>query len=203
MSEMSSRFRGFLPVVIDLETGGFNKDVHAVLQIAAVSLARSDGWLDIEEIQSWNVIPHPATRVEDASLKITGIDLTDPDRDALSEEEAVRALFRFVRREVRRNGCERAVLTAHNAHFDHGFLMSAAERNGVKRNPFHPFTVLDTASLAAVALGHTVLSEACSRAGIEFEGGRAHTARYDAETTAKLFCLMVNDWASAGGRTAR
>ena len=121
MSEMSARFRGFLPVVIDLETGGFDKDVHAVLQIAAVSLGRSDGWLDIEEIQSWNVIPHPGTRVEDASLKITGIDLADPDRDALSEEEAVRALFRFVRREVRRNGCERAVLTAHNAHFDHGF----------------------------------------------------------------------------------
>ena len=203
MSEMSARFRGFLPVVIDLETGGFDKDVHAVLQIAAVSLARSDGWLDIEEIQSWNVIPHPATRVEDASLKITGIDLADPDRDALSEEEAVRELFRFVRRGVRRNGCERAVLTAHNAHFDHGFLMSAAERSGVKRNPFHPFTVLDTASLAAVALGHTVLSEACSRAGIEFEGERAHAARYDAETTAKLFCQIVNDWDSVRGGAAR
>ena len=194
MSEMSARFRGFLPVVIDLETGGFDKDVHAVLQIAAVSLEFSAGSLLIDQVRSWNVIPHPETEVEEASLRITGIDLADPDRNALSEEEAVRELFRFVRLEVRRNGCERAVLTAHNAHFDHGFVTIAAERNGVKRNPFHPFTVIDTASLAAVAYGHTVLSEACARAGIAFEGGRAHSARYDAEAAARLFCLIVNGW---------
>ncbi len=194
MIEMSSRFRGFLPVVIDLETGGFEKDVHAVLQIAAVSLAWSADRLSIDQVRGWNVIPHPLLRVEEESLRITGIDLSDPRRDALNEEDAVRELFRFVRREVHRNGCERAVLTAHNAHFDHGFVMSAAERNGVKRNPFHPFTVIDTASLAAVAYGHTVLSEACARAGIEFEGGRAHAAIYDAEATAKLFCLTVNNW---------
>ena len=197
MIEMRTRFRGFLPVVIDLETGGFDKDAHAVLQIAAVSLAWSADRLSIDQVRGWNVIPHPDTRVEEESLRITRIDLADPGRDALIEEEAVRELFRFVRREVRRNGCERAVLTAHNAHFDHGFVTSAAERNGVKRNPFHPFTVIDTASLAAVAYGHTVLSEACARAGIEFEGGRAHAARYDAEATAKLFCLIVNGWGSA------
>ena len=194
MSEMSARFRGFLPVVIDLETGGFDKDIHAVLQIAAVSLELSADDLVIDQVRSWNVIPHSETQVEEASLRITGIDLADPERDALSEEEAVRELFRFVRREVRRNGCERAVLTAHNAHFDHGFVTTAAERNGVKRNPFHPFTVIDTASLAAVAYGHTVLSEACTRAGIAFEGGLAHAARYDAEATAKLFCMIVNRW---------
>ena len=194
MSEMSSRFRGFLPVVIDLETGGFDKDIHALLQIAAVSLDWSDERLAIDRVRSWNVIPHPDTEVEEASLRITGIDLGDPERDALDEEEAVRSLFRFVRREVRRNGCERAVVTAHNAHFDHGFVTAAAERNGVKRNPFHPFTVIDTASLAAVAYGHTVLSEACARAGIEFEGGLAHAARYDAEAAAKLFCMIVNGW---------
>ena len=194
MSEMSSRFRGFLPVVIDLETGGFDKDIHALLQIAAVSLIWADRRLEIEQIRNWNVIPHPETRVEQESLKITGIDLSDPGRDALNEDDAVRALFRFVRREVRRNGCERAVLTAHNAHFDHGFVMSATERNGIKRNPFHPFTVIDTASLAAVAYGHTVLKEACARAGIAFETGRAHAAHYDAEATAKLFCMIVNNW---------
>ena len=199
MMEMRTRFRGFLPVVIDLETGGFDKDIHAVLQIAAVSLAWSADRISIDQVRGWNVIPHPLMRVEEESLRITGIDLADPRRDALNEEDAVRELFRFVRREVRRNGCERAVLTAHNAHFDHGFVTSAAERNGVKRNPFHPFTVIDTASLAAVAYGHTVLSEACSRAGIAFEGGRAHAAMYDAEATAKLFCLIVNGWGSVRG----
>ena len=85
-------------------------------------------------------------------------------------------------------------LTAHNAHFDLGFILAAAERNGIKRNPFHPFTVIDTASLAAVAFGHTVLSEACLRAGIEFDEGRAHSAGYDALIAARLFCEVVNRW---------
>jgi len=194
MSEMSARFRGYLPVVIDLETGGFNKDIHGLLEIAAVRLDYFNGRLDIAEVVSWNVHPHPATRIEEASLQLTGIVLNDPDRDTFTEEESIRELFRFVRRGLKFNSCKRAIVTAHNAHFDHGFLSKAAERNNIKRNPFHPFSVLDTASLAAVAYGHTVLSEACDRAGIAFDESRAHSARYDAETTALLFCAIVNSW---------
>ena len=202
MSFMKSRFRGFLPVVIDLETGGFDKDVHALLQIAAVSLRWEEGDLRIEEVATWNVAPHPDTRIEAASLELTGIDLDDPKRNAATEEAAVRELFRFVRRAARRHACQRAVLTGHNAHFDHGFVASAAARNGVRRSPFHPFTVIDTASLAAVAYGHTVLSEACARAGLKFEGRRAHAAAYDAEVAARLFCAIVNAW-DASGATPR
>ena len=194
MSPMKSRFRGYAPVVVDLETGGFDKKVHAVLQIAAVSLCWVEGRLAIDAQRLWQVEPHPDTEVEAASLQLTGIDLGDPDRGAVPEGEAVREMFRFVRGAVRGGGCKRAVLTAHNAHFDHGFVMAAAARNRVGRNPFHPFTVLDTASLAAVAYGHTVLSEACARAGLPFEGERAHSASYDAEKTARLFCGIVNAW---------
>lgn len=194
MGRMKSRFRGFLPVVVDLETGGFDKDAHALLQIAAASLCWVDGDLHIEEMAAWQVAPHPDTRVDAASLRVTGIDLDDPQRDAKPEEDAVRELFRFARQATRRHACQRAVLTGHNAHFDLGFVASAALRNGVKRSPFHPFTVIDTASLAAVAYGHTVLSEACKRAGVPFEGRRAHSAAYDAEATARLFCAIVNAW---------
>ena len=194
MSQMKARFRGFAPVVLDLETGGFDKEVHAVLQIAAVSLAWTEGLLGIETLRTWNVEPHPDTRVEAASLRLTGIELGDAERGAVAEAEAMREMFRFVRGVVKRSGCQRAVLTAHNAHFDHGFVMEAAARNRIGRNPFHPFTVLDTASLAALAYGHTVLSEACTRAGLEFEDKRAHSAGYDAETTARLFCSIVNTW---------
>ena len=197
MSQMKARFRGYVPVVVDLETGGFDKDVHAVLQIAAVSLCWIDHRLEIDESRTWDVEPHPDTRVEAASLELTGIDLGDAGRGAVPEAEAVRGMFRFVRGVVRRSGCQRAVLTAHNAHFDQGFLMVAAARNGVGRNPFHPFTVLDTASLAAVAYGHTVLSEACARAGLAFDGEKAHAASYDAEATARLFCAIVNAWDAA------
>ena len=204
MSQMKARFRGYVPVVVDLETGGFDKDIHAVLQIAAVSLCWIDRRLEIDESRTWDVEPHPDTRVEAASLELTGIDLGDAGRGALPEAEAVRGMFRFVRGAVRRSSCQRAVLTAHNAHFDQGFLMVAAARNGVGRNPFHPFTVLDTASLAAVAYGHTVLSEACARAGLAFDSDKAHTASYDAEATARLFCAIVNAWdavAPAGALT--
>ncbi len=194
MGRMKSRFRGFLPLVVDLETGGFDKDAHGLLQIGAASLCWTNDELEIEELVTWNVVPHPDTRVEAASLQLTGIDLDDPERLAEPEEAALRELFRFVRKAVRRHGCRRAVLTGHNAHFDHGFVTSAAARNGVKRSPFHPFTVIDTASLAAVAYGHTVLSEACQRAGLGFESARAHAAAYDVEAAARLFCAIVNEW---------
>ena len=33
---LSQRFRGYLPIVVDVETGGFNESTDALLQIAAV-----------------------------------------------------------------------------------------------------------------------------------------------------------------------
>ena len=86
------------------------------------------------------------------------------------------------------------ILVAHNAAFDQQFLNRALVRTNVKRSPFHPFSFIDTASLAAVAFGHTVLSEACARAEISFDKDQAHSALYDAERTAELFCAVVNAW---------
>lgn len=189
---MKTRFRGYLPVVVDLETGGFDSDIHALLEIAAVTLDLDDRGLVVHRQHRWAVIPHPDTAVEEASLKVTGIDIDDPARDAVSELDALRGLFRIVRAEIKRHGCQRAIVTAHNAHFDHGFIHAAAKRSGVKRSPFHPFSVIDTVALAAVHYGHTVLSEACGRAGIPYDAERAHAAAYDAAITAELFCAVVN-----------
>lgn len=189
---MRTRFRGYLPVVVDLETGGFDSDIHALLEIAAVTLDLDDRGLVVHRQHRWAVIPHPDTAVEEASLKVTGIDIDDPGRQAVSELDALRGLFRMVRGEIKRHGCQRAIVTAHNAHFDHGFIHAAAKRSGVKRSPFHPFSVIDTVALAAVHYGHTVLSEACGRAGIAFDAERAHCAAYDAQITAELFCAIVN-----------
>ena len=191
---MRSRFRGYLPVVIDIETGGFDASSHALLELAAVTLEIDGGRLKAKEHHRWEIAPHPGTKVEAASLQVTGIDLDDPERKAVAEEKAVRELFRLVRREIKQARCQRAILTAHNAHFDHAFLRTAAARNGVKRDPFHPFSVMDTVALAGVACGHTVLREACNRAGIAFDPERAHSAAYDAEMTATLFCAIVNGW---------
>ena len=200
--QMNSRFRGYLPVVLDLETGGFDRRLHAVLEVAALTLDMVDGQLAVTGQHHWAVAPHPDMAVEEASLRVTGIDLADPDRTAVAEAVAVRELFQVVRTELKRHRCQRAIVTAHNAHFDHGFLLAAAERNGIKRNPFHPFSVMDTVSLAGVAYGHTVLAEACRRAGIAYNADRAHSAVYDAEITARLFCQVVNANARLAGAGA-
>ena len=197
---MRTRFRGYLPVVVDLETGGFDDAVHSLLEIAAVTLDFQDQRLVVQDRHRWAVAPHPDTISEEASLKVTGIDVNDPARGAVPEAEALRGLFRVVRAEVRRLGCQRAIVTAHNAHFDHGFIHAAATRSGVKRSPFHPFSVVDTVALAAVHYGHTVLSEVCARAGIDYDADRAHSAPYDADVTAELFCGVVNATARADRR---
>jgi ribonuclease T len=192
--DMAQRFRGFLPVVVDLETGGFDSQVNPILEIAAVQV-RYDGDR-LCPAQRWcrSVRPHRGAVSNPASLKVTGIDPDDPGRGAISEAEALQDLFRQVRLALREHACQRAILVAHNAAFDQQFLNRAVERSGVKRNPFHPFSFIDTASLAAVAYGHTVLSEACARAGITFDQDQAHSALYDAERTAELFCAVVNAW---------
>ena len=190
---MSQRFRGFLPVVVDLETGGFNNRTDALLEIAAVFLRmEDDGSLSRGESIAFHVIPFPNSNIEPAALEVTGIDPYHPLRPAIPETDALQRVFREVRREVRDAGCRRAVLVGHNAHFDLGFLNEAVGRNDIKRNPFHPFSIYDTATLGGVALGQTVLAHAANAAGLGWDSAAAHSARYDAEQTADLFCAIVN-----------
>lgn len=192
--ELSERFRGYLPVVLDLETGGFDHQANPILELACSFLQMQDDRLLIKGQESWNVEPVEGLVIEPASLKVTGIDLEDPSRDAMDEETVLREFFSLVRSEMKLHGCHRAILVAHNASFDQGFLTTACNRWAIKRNPFHPFTTLDTATLGALAYGHTVLREACRRADIEFSEARAHGAAYDADRTAELFCHIVNTW---------
>lgn len=191
---MSRRFRGYLPVAVDIETSGFDAGRHGILEIAAVTLGFHNTELVIEQQLRWAVRPFATAAIDEASLKITGIDLDDRERGAVGEKDALTQLFGHVRKDIKRHRCQRAILVAHNAAFDAGFLRKAVERTKVKRDPFHPFSTLDTASLAAVSYGHTVLSESCSRAGIPYEKDKAHSALYDAERCALLFCKIVNAW---------
>ena len=142
-SLMAKRFRGFLPVVVDVETGGFNADTNALLEIAAVILEMDEqGNLQIKESYSKNIEPFPGAVVEQAALEFTGIDIYDPEREPEEESEALREIFRPIRKEVSDTGCTRAIMVAHNAHFDLGFVNAAINRNQIKRSPFHPFLVL-------------------------------------------------------------
>ena len=190
---IDSRFRGFLPVIIDMETGGFTSATDAILEIAA-SVVRmdDDGLLQVHATHAYNVAPFEGANIEQAALDFTGIDPYHPFREAVSEKEALADLFGIVRREIRDQNCNRAILVGHNAHFDAGFLNAAVERCEIKRNPFHPFSVFDTATMAGVVFGQTVLARAVVAAGLEWNADEAHSAAYDAELTADLFCETVN-----------
>lgn len=197
---MAQRFRGFLPVIVDVETGGFNARTDALLEIAAVTLRMDDeGLLHPHETLAFQVDPFEGANIEQAALDFTGIDLDSPDRLAEPELIVMTDLFQALRRAVKENGCTRAVIVGHNAHFDLGFVNAAVERCDIKRNPFHPFSCFDTATLAGLAFGQTVLAKACRAAGIEFSNSAAHSAAYDAEKTAQLFCYIVNRWQILGG----
>lgn len=197
---LAMRFRGFLPVVVDVETGGFNASTDALLEIAAVTLKMDHkGFLHLDESVHYHVDPFEGANLEQSALDFTGIDPWNPLRGAVPEEMALRGVFEVVRKAVRANNCKRAILVGHNAFFDHGFVKAAVARTGIKRDPFHPFSCFDTASLGGLALGQTVLATACEMAGIPFDPNQAHSALYDTKRTAELFCTIVNRWRELGG----
>jgi ribonuclease T len=190
---MARRFRGYLPVAIDVETGGFNVATDALLEIALVLIDMdSDGTLRRGATHDFHVQPFAGARLDPASLSVTGIDPWHPLRPALPERDALQRVFREVRHAIRAYTCRRAILVGHNAAFDLAFINAAVVRAEVKRNPFHPFSCFDTATLAGAALGQTVLSKAVRVAGLEWDADSAHSARYDAERSAELFCLVCN-----------
>lgn len=197
---MAKRFRGFLPVVIDVETAGFNPKRDALLEIAAVTLQLDDhGYLQRSETISSHVEPFPGANLEQESLEFTGIDPYHPFRMAKPEQEALEMIFRSVRRAIKEGGCNRAILVGHNSAFDLSFLNAAVDRTGIKRNPFHPFSTFDTVTLAGLAYGQTVLARAVQAAGFDWNSDKAHTAVYDTERTADLFCTIINRWHDYSG----
>jgi len=194
---VAQRFRGYLPVVIDVETGGFNSSTDALLEISAVMVSMNEqgNWF-IDETITRYINPFAGANLDKAALAFTGIDPEHPFRKqiAVSEKEGLQDVFKLVRQKMKDHNCKRAILVGHNAAFDIGFLNAAVERTGIKRNPFHPFSTFDTVTLAGLAYGQTVLSRAVEAAGLSWNSSEAHSARYDAEKTAELFCSVLNKW---------
>lgn len=193
---ISRRFRGFLPVVVDVETGGFNAETDALLEIAAVIVEQDEhGRFIPGETWSAHVEPFPESNIEEAALKFTGIDPWHPFRMALPEQDALSYIFKPIKQALKQTNCTRAILVGHNAFFDLGFVNAAIQRTGLK-SPFHRFSTFDTATLAALAYGQTVLARAAQAAGLDWDDKEAHSAIYDTERTAELFCRIVNEWDS-------
>ena len=190
-----NRFRGYLPVVVDIETAGFDAKKNPLLEIAAIIVeADAEGYLHITEKHQCNIIPFENSILDEAALKFTGIDPHHPFRMSVDEKQALQTLFNPIRAAIKRNQCKKAILVGHNPAFDLNFLNAAIERTQYKRNPFHPFSSFDTATLGGLAYGQTVLARIAEAAGLDWDNSRAHSALYDAEQTALLFCNIINQW---------
>lgn len=200
---IARRFRGFMPVVVDVETGGLNPQTDALLELAAVLLdVDANGKIiPVDRIQI-HVQPFAGANLNPTSMKINGIDIDHPFRGAVDETEALKEFFQPIRQRVKLNGARRAVLVGHNAAFDLAVINAACERTGNKKNPFHPFSTFDTVTLSALAVGETVLAKALEAIGLEWDSQQAHGALYDAEQTAELFCRIVNNFSTSSGRAA-
>lgn len=199
-NKLTKRFRGYFPVVIDVETAGFNAKTDALLEIAVTLLKMNElGELLIDQTIHHHIIPFDGANLEKDALAFNGIDPFNPLRGAIDEKLALQDIFKKVKKAQKAADCHRCIVVAHNAAFDHAFLTQAIERTQLKRTPFHPFATFDTATLAGLALGHTVLAKACVMAGIDFDNKEAHSALYDTERTAELFCYIVNRWKQLGG----
>lgn len=193
MDEIAKRFRGFLPVVVDVETGGFNPETDALLEIAACIIEMDEkGWMHPGETIMRHVEPFPGANLDPRALEFNGIRPDNPLRGAVDEREALKDLFRPIRRALRTHGCQRAILVGHNPAFDLSFVNAAIARTGYKRNPFHLFSTFDTATLGGLMYGQTVLSRAMEAAELEWNQDEAHSALYDTERTAELFCTICN-----------
>ena len=195
ITPMVERFRGYLPVVVDVETGGFDWNKHALLEIAAVPIELDEAGNDMPgAVAHAHIAPAPGTSIDPKSLEVTGIKIGHPLRGEVDERTGLDAIFVPVRAAMKKHACTRAILVGHNAHFDLNFLNAAVARVAHKRNPFHPFSVFDTVTMAGLCYGQTVLARAAMAAGLGWDPNEAHGAVYDTEQTAKLFCTIANGW---------
>lgn len=191
---MRNRFRGFLPVIVDVETTGVNPQKNALLEMSIVLLnVNEQGYFTPGETYFEHILPFKEAEIDPKSLAFNQIDPYQPLRFAVDEKIALQRLFTPINQALLHNQCQRAVLVGHNAWFDLLFVKEATIRTGVK-SPFHAFTCFDTATLAGLVYGQTVLAKAMKAAGISFDLNEAHSALYDAQKTAELFCMMINTW---------
>lgn len=197
---LAKRFRGYYPVIIDIETSGLNSLTDGMLEIAAIFPAMDEqGYLYCAEKIHFHVLPFEGANLDPKALEFTGIDPFNPLRGAVDERDALTDIFKLVRKHQKNNDCNRSIIVAHNASFDQGFINQATARCNLNRVPFHPFASFDTASLAGLVLGQTVLAKACEQAKIPYDNDQAHSALYDTEVTAELFFYMVNKLKALGG----
>jgi len=191
---LKDRFRKFLPVVVDLETGGFDATKNAILEIAIQLIDEDNSKLILGDAHRYHINPFTGLTVDKDALEFLKLDLNHPLRIAVEEDYALKEAFKLIDKQRSKYDCSRAILVGHNAFFDHSFILEACLRNKIKKSPFHPFSLIDTVSLGVLATKQTVLARICKELDIVYENEEAHSAAYDARITAQVFCKIINNY---------
>jgi len=191
---LKERFRKFLPVVVDLETGGFDPKNNAILEIAIQLIDENDSMLILGESHRFHINPFDGLIIDNDALEFLKLDLNHPLRQAVNEKFALKEIFQIINKQKSKFDCSRAILVGHNAFFDHSFLLEACKRNNIKKSPFHSFSLIDTVSLGVLATKQTVLARICKELDVSYNNEEAHSAAYDAMVTAQVFCKIINNF---------
>ena len=94
--QLKNRFRGYFPVIIDVETAGFDAKKDALLELAAITLKMDEnGNLQPDQKCHFHIEPFEGANINPESLKFNGIDIHNPLRDAVSELDAITGLFQW------------------------------------------------------------------------------------------------------------
>ena len=84
---LKDRFRGYFPVIVDVETAGFNAQTDALLEVAAITTKMdADGYLTPDKTFHYHVVPFEGANLEKAALEFNGIDPWCALRGALGHE---------------------------------------------------------------------------------------------------------------------
>ena len=159
-------------VVFDLETTGFSPVSDHIIEIGAVKI--EDGTIT----DRFSTFVNPKVPIPFRIEKLTSIN----DRMVMDAPEISEILPEFM------EFCRDAVLVAHNAEFDTGFIRENCQRLGLP----YAFTVVDTLAMARALLkrlNRFTLDSVAKDLGVSLENH--HRAVDDAECTAGIFMKLA------------
>ncbi len=167
-------------IIFDIETTGLSKETERITEIGAVKLR------NMEIVEEFQTFVNPEKHIPDNITQITGIDDSMVE-DAPHEKDALEAFIKFA---------GNAVLVAHNADFDTGFIRIACERQGID----YSIRYVDTLALCRAALPH-LKKHKLDYVAKEYKLGdfNHHRAIDDAKMLAKIYQRLIAD--AGKGRT--